>query len=371
METKRNGTTRSGPRGLSGTLGPLQRFLCSACRTCFTLERRTARRRARFADDVVLEAVRLYVQGLSSYRTLATLLEGRLGRSVSRYAINRWVNEVGAAAKTPLDVSTELSPPRWGGVLGVDGKAIFVRGEEHCLLIGVDQATQDVVHALVLDRESEEGFARLVREAVMVAGYPLKGLVSDAAAPFIAAHANYFAALPLQLCRIHASRRLDFDIAKANHSPEAAVRAELKARVRAVLFAPTNATAQARLAALVADRGHYEGLSRRNTIGALAQNFERYMTHHHLKGMPADANITENVIKQLGKKLRLMEGFASLQSAERFSRLLIACYRFKRFTDSCRRDDNGKSPLELAGIDPLPTDWIHYTCDHAWQQHST
>jgi transposase-like protein len=366
LETKRNGTTRSGPRGLSGTLGPLQRFFCSACRTSFTLERRTARRRARFADDVVLEAVRVYVQGLASYRTLATLLEGRLGRPVSRYAINRWVDEFGAAAKTPLDVSTELSPPRWGGVLGVDGKAIFVRGEEHCLLIGVDQVTQDVVHALVLDHESEEGFARLVREAVMVAGYPLKGLVSDAAPPFIAAHANYFAALPLQLCRIHASRRLDFDIAKAKRSPEAAVRAELKDRVRAVLFAPTYATARTRLGALVADRGRYDGLSRprHDTIGALERSFELYMTHHHLNGMPADANITENVIKQLGKKLRLMEGFASLQSAERFSRLLIACYRFKRFTDSCRRDDNGKSPLELAGVNPLPADWLHHTCDH-------
>ena len=80
------------------------------------------------------------------------------------------------------------------------------------------------------------------------------------------------------------------------------------------------------------------------------------MTHHVVDGMPADAKITENVIKQLGKKLRLMEGFASVHSAERFTRLLIACYRFKRFTDSCRRDGNGKSPLELAGVDPLPAD---------------
>jgi hypothetical protein len=69
--------------------------------------------------------------------------------------------------------------------------------------------------------------------------------------------------------------------------------------------------------------------------------------------MPADANITENVIKQLGKKVRLMEGFASLESAERFSRLLVGCYVFKRFTDSCRAKDNGKSPLQLAGIDTV------------------
>ena len=57
------------------------------------------------------------------------------------------------------------------------------------------------------------------------------------------------------------------------------------------------------------------------------------MTHHQVSGLPADANITENVIKQLSRKLRLMEGFGSVETADRFIRLLIACY-FKRFTDS-------------------------------------
>jgi hypothetical protein len=40
-------------------------------------------------------------------------------------------------------------------------------------------------------------------------------LVSDAAPPFLAAHASYLAHVPLQLCRVHVSRGLDFDIAKA------------------------------------------------------------------------------------------------------------------------------------------------------------
>jgi hypothetical protein len=44
-----------------------------------------------------------------------------------------------------------------------------------------------------------------------------------------------------------------------------------------------------------------------------------------------------------------MEGSESLESAERYLRLLVDSYRFKRFTDSCR--GNGKSPLELAGND--------------------
>ena len=77
-------------------------------------------------------------------------------------------------------------------------------------------------------------------------------------------------------------------------------------------------------------------------------------------GLPADTNITENVIKQLGKKLRLMEGFANDDSAERFDRLLTACYRFKRFTDSCRSTTNGKSPLQIAGIHTDGIDWIRF-----------
>jgi transposase-like protein len=360
LDTKRHGRTSAVPIGLAGPLGSLQRFLCRGCGRTFTSSRRAARPRARFADDAIEEAVRLYVQGLPSYRVLSALLEQRLGRPVGRFTLNGWVDELGGRAKTPVEVSAELRPPSWGGFLGVDGKAIYVRGEERCLLSGVDQATHDVVHALVLQAESEDGFERLVREAVTEAGYPLKGLVMDAAPPFLAAHANSFARLALQLCRIHASRRLDFDIPKAKNSPDAPLRAELKDRVRTVLFAPDEATARGLLGALLQDRARYEGLGRRDTLGALEKRFDLYMTHHQVEGMPADANITENVIKQLGKKLRLMEGFATLESAERFTRLLVGCYRFKRFTDSCRRKDNGKSPLQLAGVDTEGTDWLRF-----------
>jgi hypothetical protein len=69
----------------------------------------------------------------------------------------------------------------------VDGKAIYIRGQEAALVDGVNQDTRDVVHAVGSEIEGEEAFERLVREAVTEAGYPLKGLVMDAAAPFLAA----------------------------------------------------------------------------------------------------------------------------------------------------------------------------------------
>jgi hypothetical protein len=196
--------------------------------------------------------VRLYVQGLPSYRTLAALLEPRAGRPVSRVTLNRWVHRIGASAKTPLEVSADLAPPGWGGVLGIDGKAVGVAGEERCLLVGVDQKSQDVVHALMAQGEDGESFERLVREAVTEGGYPLKGVVIDGSPAFLATHAEYFPLLPLQVCRVHASRRLDHNIPKAKRSPGATLRAELKDRVRGVLFAPDDDEAHRRLASVLA-----------------------------------------------------------------------------------------------------------------------
>jgi transposase-like protein len=186
LHTKRKGKTGSAPTGLDGPLEPLQRFLCESCGRSFTSTRKSARRGARFSEDVIEEAVRLYIQGLSSYRLLATTLERRLGLSVSRFTLNGWVHELGTRAKTPLEVSAELGP-RWGGFLGIDGKAIYVKGDKRCLLIGVDHPTQDLVHALVLESETADGFARLETEARLDAGYPLKGVVSDLG-PGVARH---------------------------------------------------------------------------------------------------------------------------------------------------------------------------------------
>jgi transposase-like protein len=347
---------------LGRQLQPLQRFWCNSCRTTFTNARRKARPGARFADDVVAEAVRVYVQGLSSYRVLASMLEHRLGQPVSRFTLNGWVKELAAQAKTPLEVSLEFAP-KWGGFLGVDGKAIYVRGAKHCLLIAVDHPTQDLVHALVLESETADGFARLVTEARLDAGYPLKGVVTDLGPGFAQAHRDHFGVVPFQACRVHFDRRLDNNIPKAKWSKKAPLYAELKDRIRAVLFADSHERACALADELIAERKRFKDTGNVDVVHALRRSFDLYMAHHLTPGLPADNNVTENVIKQLNKKLRLMEGFESIESAERYVRLLVGCYRFKRFTDSCRKTENGRSPLELGGVDLAGRDWLSFLID--------
>lgn len=98
-------------------------------------------------------------------------------------------------------------------------------------------------------------------------------------------------------------------------------------------------------------------------IQALRRDFDLYMAHHRMPEMPADNNITENVIGQLNTKLHLMQAFESAENVERYVRLIVGCYRFKRFTDS-RNGHNGKSPLELAGVHVSARDWLSFLINH-------
>ena len=111
------------------------------------------------------------------------------------------------------------------------------------------------------------------------------------------------------------------------------------------------------------ERKRFKNTGNVDVIHALRRSFDLYMAQHHTSGLPADNNVTENVIKQLSKKLRLMEGFESTESAECYVRLLADCYRFKRFTDSGRTTGNGSSPLELAGVNLSGRDWLSFLLD--------
>jgi transposase-like protein len=356
LETKRKGRTSTAPTALSGRLPRLQRFVCRSCGRSFTSARKCAATRAKFADDVVLEAVRLYIQGLCSYRTVAALLERRLGKAISRATLNGWITRAADRSKTPLQVSAELHPA-WGGFLGVDGKAVRIAAEKWFVLVAVDIATRDVVHAVVLPWETREGFIRLITETITAASYPLRGIVADLRRGFDTAYREHFARVPYQACRIHFDRRLDWDVPFARGTAREPLAEELKDRLRGVLYAPSMEEAAELLRALTAERDRFRGLGRIDVLHSLERYFGLYMTHHRVPGLPPDNNVTENVIKQLGKKPRLMEGFSTVDSAERYLRLVIGCYRVKRFTDSRASHRNGKAPLELAGVEMADRDW--------------
>ncbi len=365
MDTKRKGHTTSSPEGLTGPKRPLQRFWCHRCERTFTTGRQHGARGAKFASDVVDEAVTNYVEGLGSYRNLARIYQRRLDTTITARTINRWVATAGAAAMSPLEMSQRLMPSGWGGWIGIDGKHLRIGTTDSAvLMIAVDQASADVVNAQVVPSESGDVFADLITDAVTQAGYPLRGVVADlgAGAPhmsFPQACRNYFGRLPFQACRVHFARRINDQLSTPPERPNATTNNELKRRLRQILFAPTKDAASDAYYELTLREHLFTSHQAQVMLKSLRRTFGLFMTHHRHPGLPADANITENVVRALNRKIAPMEHFATIETADHYSRLLIANYRWKQFTDS-NHGRNGRSPLEHAGV-TLPTQhWLDY-----------
>ena len=262
-------------------------------------------------------------------------------------------------------MSRRLTPPGWGGWLGIDGKGIRIGSTTRAsLMIAVDQTSTDLVHAAIVPHESGDVFGEILTDVVVV-GYPLAGVVCDfgAGAPhlsFVTGRDRYCPALPFQACRIHFARRCDNVLSGSDPNRR------LKAQIRAILFAPTYHAACTAYWELTRHETDYTTQAAQRILKHLRNRFGLYMTHHRHPGLPADANITENVIRALTRRIRPMEHFATLDTANAYLRLLTAHYRWKPFTDSTN-GRNGQSPLQHAGVS-LPTQhWLTYVK----QQHTT
>ena len=98
-------------------------------------------------------------------------------------------------------------------------------------------------------------------------------------------------------------------------------------------------------------------------INKIKVNFSDLTRHHFYPGMPRTSNIGEGVISRLDSKINQADGYAGYDTAWATLKMLIMRYRFKKFTD-CRKKNihkNGKSPLELCGVDVSNINWIKFS----------
>jgi hypothetical protein len=106
------------------------------------------------------------------------------------------------------------------------------------------------------------------------------GVVTYLAPGFAQAHRDHFGVVPFQACRVHSDRRLDSNIPKAKWSKKAPLYVELKARIRAVLFANTYEQASSLVDQLIAERKRFKDTGNVDVIHALGRSFDHYMAHH-------------------------------------------------------------------------------------------
>jgi hypothetical protein len=309
-----------------------------------------------------------------SMRTLAR----RFG--IDKVTVMRIVHRVAERLPGSLEVARRLKPS-WSGTLVFDGKYVRVfdrwakvsgaaarakarpgvatgdtprpMPRHRCAwLCGIDHGTRDLPHYAIAEEETKVDLV-LYFQGLQRIGYPLRVLVSDGNPDIPAAARHVFGdTFVHQRCTKHFVEGLLRLL--ADEDPKRAADTERLIRlIQNIITAPDLEAAGRRMAVL--PHVAQDTLVQRQVIGlfeAAKESLAAHLLYPELR-IPSTSNDIENVFRQVSLRLKSLGQFRCWQNAGHYLKSWALFRRLTPFTDSRggRKAQNGKAPLELAGVD--------------------
>lgn len=330
-----------------------QRWFCKDCKRSF----KPYPKKGKIDFSLKAKTCDLYYDSEASYRAVHRQLYS------TPYTLFKIVNSLGANCKSTIEVAKELKP-NWSGYLFIDEKSIWIKGTEWFLLLAVDLSTQDIVHWDLVPVEDELNVAWFLIATKFAIGYPFRGIISDLLPEFFGTSRWLLPEIPHQFCAYHALKTTEFYLKYHYRGSDKFWANRFLLITKIICQCKTMETAQRALAYLECHREELKKAKLLKRLNILRIRFPHLIERFNDPNLRADNNIIENVIKQLNQKLKKIAGFKTYQTAYNSLSLLIMHYRFHKFNCSRFYGNNGKSPLELAGIDTSKINWVRFSQRH-------
>lgn len=235
----------------------------------------------------------------------------------------------------------------------------------NCLVAGVD-FNGDI--PLVEYEQAPENKSQYMRffEGLRELEYPLHGLVSDGNPDIYAAARGHFSHFRYQTCLKHFTRSIDRSfgyLTVKRRKLDKEYQSELLLRDQIYSLIWTKKYEDFLNQYHILKRKKLKSENCQRMIAKLKYNLHSIIAHYFDPGLQLTNNLAENFIKQINRRLKLIEGFQNPKTAEGYLRLLVMYLRFKPYTDArgFNKYRNGKSRLELADVDTKNIDWLKFS----------
>lgn len=296
---------------------------------------------------------------------------------LSKNTVSLVVLEAARESKGSIWIAKKFQP-KWGNVLSVDGKVIRVFdpfAKEHwgtnaekkyllkkIWLCGVDVATKDLPHYKVTDGETKidlfDYFTTLKQEI----GYDLKVCVCDGNSETMeTARMVYGAKIGIQLCVRHFIETLK----RITKEEKQTRRKETEQLVMNIWGALESKTENDCFSTLKALSSIEETRSQKLMQQSLGRQIFLLTTHFRYRDeffVPRYNNDAENLFRQVNLRLKSWNMFRNKTNAEHYLKTWALMRRFTKFTDckgGINKLKNGKTPLELAGVNTEEIDYLN------------
>jgi transposase-like protein/uncharacterized phage-like protein YoqJ len=323
LKSKKNGKVRGKWKTARGMeTHETQRFLCKGCGKSFTVHGHNARQRTSPAFKA--ECVHDYMLGGMSTQSLSD------SKDIGKTSVLNWLPEI--AAKNPF-VSLVKNPNiKWSGIIVFDGKEVKHQGKKLHILIAADDETGIPFCYGLYDREnkaSSEHFLQKVKES-----YPIDiiGIKSDfgRSKSFINTVKNIFLGVPHQTCQVHYLRHLRMRLPTSKNSKYWWRNKILLKIIKKILQAPTREISLKWLAILNSYKRVFQNKKQIAVIKSINKNYEHLTTYYENRFLTTNTNVIENIIRQLNRRLKTMDGVKSIDNLLYFLQIKLSDFIIKK-----------------------------------------
>ena len=312
LETKKNGFIHSEILSERGKVKrKSQRFLCKSCGISFTDHGYGVRKKT--SDTVREKAVRDYALTKSSLSEVSKRFQ------VSKMTILNWMNEI-----ETLYPAIELIKDNreWSGLLTVDGKEIRIRKVRKTILVCCDAMNGKPIYYGVYDSENKqnsEAFCKQVKEI-----YPVEviGITSDFGRGkcFTGVMEKVFPGIPHQICNVHFKKYVWLFLPRTKKSKYFWRNKVLKWIIGQILDASTRSESLEWLNVFKHWIPFFRASYHKRFIRSVLKNYSLLTMHLDHPSMPTTSNVSENLNRQLERKLKNTDGFKTEKSLNAFLR---------------------------------------------------
>jgi transposase-like protein len=353
INTQRRGSYRTESLKASGKRQRrIQRYYCLDCHKWFS-ERSGAKNTKRYEPSLILKAAELYFDAEASYRAVARQLH------VRPYQAFLWINELGSNCKSFEEIAQELSP-QYRGYFLADATGISVQGEKSQLLLTADVESQDIPHAALCKSEDYQNWKIVLQGLRDGIHYSAKGVTIDKDPGLVRAMTETFPGIPIQFCIRHLHSYHIYHLRYEFQGPKEAIELFLDITHR-MLYAKS----PKHLRHLFKEYSLMRSFLVQKGLEKEVLNFESKMgfiwTHFQHPQLPRTNSIIEGIIDRLKHKITDCHGFTYPETSWNSIKMVIMNYRFHKFSCSRIEGHNGKSPLELAGVNINGINWIRFS----------
>lgn len=349
-----------------------QKYKCKTCNSNFILKKGI---KERYSKSFKLRITKMHTEERMSYRVIRKRLKEDYAIGISKNTICNMVNEIAQVSKGDISIKREYNP-KWSGYINIDDKYIRLGGEKILMLIATDK-TGDIVHSELLEVQEQQRFDEFFKFIRDRLDYRFKGITTDLDEMLEKSIDKELGKeIPHQKCIKHALdniakiigllqkkrrlRKMEQDVktmleeyTRAQDEYKEAQQIYLISRK--MLYCKKKKDSMELLGQLRAYNKRYPALG-----GFFARHLKKLLTHQQEPAISKTNNISENVNRQLMRRLKTIESFQSFTTAANYLNLYKNYLRFKPYTD-CRGNNkpkNGKSPLEVCGVVLKSKDWL-------------